>query len=254
MVVTPLLITSMGKYRIFIYNLMAHSYKYYLRKAHRYLGIFLGIQFLAWTIGGLYFSWTDIDEIHGDPYLALDTPPPTHILDTITFPMLERVQSLELRRVLGESYFWVNNEMLIHAQTGEVKPPITEVEAIQIANAHLKESHPILETTLLEGVGPHHEVRGRDFPLWAISYAHPDKLIAYVSAKDGSFQRIRHTSWRWFDWLWMLHTMDYQGRDDFNNLLLRIFSLMGLITVTSGFVLYGISSPTIRKWRRKLST
>ncbi len=26
------------------------------RKWHRYLGIILGIQFLLWTVGGLYFS------------------------------------------------------------------------------------------------------------------------------------------------------------------------------------------------------
>ena len=33
-----------------------------IRKTHRYLGLFLGIQFLMWTISGLYFSWTDIDD------------------------------------------------------------------------------------------------------------------------------------------------------------------------------------------------
>ena len=38
------------------------------RKAHRYLGLFLGIQFLFWTISGLYFSWTNLDEIHGDQF------------------------------------------------------------------------------------------------------------------------------------------------------------------------------------------
>lgn len=36
------------------------------RKWHRYLGFFLGIQFLMWTLGGLYFSWTNIDNIRGD--------------------------------------------------------------------------------------------------------------------------------------------------------------------------------------------
>ena len=39
-----------------------------LRKTHRYLGLSIGIQFLAWTVSGLYFSWTDIDKIHGDHY------------------------------------------------------------------------------------------------------------------------------------------------------------------------------------------
>ena len=36
------------------------------RKWHRYLGLILGVQFFLWTIGGLYFSWTNIDEIRGD--------------------------------------------------------------------------------------------------------------------------------------------------------------------------------------------
>ena len=45
---------------------MAKSKHYYIRKTHRWLGLLLGIQFLMWTIGGLYFSWNDIDEIHGD--------------------------------------------------------------------------------------------------------------------------------------------------------------------------------------------
>ncbi len=42
-----------------------------IRKNHRYLGLFLGVQFLLWTISGLYFSWTDIDEIHGDQFKNL---------------------------------------------------------------------------------------------------------------------------------------------------------------------------------------
>ena len=45
-------------------NLKSRSY--YVRKAHRYLGVFIGVQFILWTLGGLYFSWTVLGEIHGD--------------------------------------------------------------------------------------------------------------------------------------------------------------------------------------------
>ena len=38
----------------------------FARKAHRYLGVIIGIQFFFWTVGGLYFSWTNIKEIRGD--------------------------------------------------------------------------------------------------------------------------------------------------------------------------------------------
>ena len=45
---------------------LSAKFKKYIRKTHRYLGLVIGIQFLLWTLGGLYFSWSDIDEIHGD--------------------------------------------------------------------------------------------------------------------------------------------------------------------------------------------
>ena len=48
---------------------MKKSTQYWVRKSHRYLGLVIGIQFIFWTVGGLYFSWTDIDEIHGDQFM-----------------------------------------------------------------------------------------------------------------------------------------------------------------------------------------
>ena len=46
-----------------------------IRKIHRYLGIFIGLQFIMWTVSGLYFSWTDIDQIHGDNFRNLNYKP-----------------------------------------------------------------------------------------------------------------------------------------------------------------------------------
>jgi hypothetical protein len=90
----------------------------------------------------------------------------------------------------------------------------------------------------LTETGSHHEYRGRPLPAWAVHFDHPENLTAYIDAKSGNFERVRHRSWRWFDTLWMFHTMDYAGRDNFNNLLLRAFSLFGLATIASGFTLF----------------
>ena len=109
----------------------------------------------------------------------------------------------------------------------------------------------IQQITRIESTDAHHEYRGRPLPAYAVQFDHPEGVMAYIEAENGKFQRIRHRSWRWFDFLWMTHTMDYQGRDDFNNLLLRIFSFFGVVTVCSGFLLWGVSSPTLRKWRTK---
>ena len=100
-------------------------------------------------------------------------------------------------------------------------------------------------------VGKHHEYRKKLLPAYVISYKSDDNLKAYVSILDAKFQSVRHRSWRWFDFLWMTHTMDYENRDDFNNKLIRAFSVMGLITVMSGFLLWLVTSKTIRKIFKK---
>ena len=96
-------------------------------------------------------------------------------------------------------------------------------------------------------VGKHHEYREKLLPAYVINYTSDENLKAYISIDNAKFQTVRHRDWRWFDFLWMTHTMDYEGRDDFNNTVLRIFSLLGLITVISGFSLWFVSSPTVRK-------
>ena len=116
---------------------------------------------------------------------------------------------------------------------------------------------PTLEVKRVERIteaGPHHEYRNLPLPAWVVHYKGPEDLKAYVSATDGSFQRVRHQSWRWFDFLWMTHTMDYKGRDNINTTLLRGFSLMGLITVLSGFTLWAVSSPRLRRLNFKKVT
>lgn len=228
---------------------MRKNNQYYIRKTHRFLGVFIGIQFLFWTISGLYFSWTDIDEIHGDHFhndhmmhmTASSLVKPGSLDSTL------EISSLELRFVNHQPYYWVNESKLFNAQTGELKPEITEEEAKEIAQIYIKGDFGIKKTEYLTKTGSHHEFRGRSLPVWAIHFEHPENLTAYIDAKSGNFERIRHRSWRWFDFLWMFHTMDYAGRDDFNNLLLRAVSLFGLATVFSGFTLFFMS----RKRKRK---
>ena len=72
-----------------------------IRKTHRYLGLFLGIQFLFWTVSGLYFSWTNLDEIHGDQFKKIDVSH-TEFSGLISPSMLDLknpIKFLELREI-----------------------------------------------------------------------------------------------------------------------------------------------------------
>lgn len=212
----------------------------YVRKAHRWISVLVGVQLLMWTASGLYFSWTKIDDIHGDQFLSPASE--TTTLRAVTMLDSElQVSALAVRFIDERPYLWVNERVLIDPRSGEVKPGVSRKEAERIARRHIKDEYDLTGASLLTEVGPHHEYRGRSLPVWAITFEGPQELTAYVAERDGSFQRVRHKSWRIFDFLWMLHTMDYKNRDDFNNNLLRAFSLFALVVVLSGFVLFFIS-------------
>ena len=217
------------------------------------MGLFLGIQFLLWTISGLYFSWSDIDEIHGDDFKILPPDRTTFkdLLGTSELQGVSGISSVELIEIGSKPYYWINDNALYNARTGLSKEGITKEEALSVAARYMKSELQVQKVQVIDSVGPHHEYRGRPLPAYEISYVSDKNVKAYVALKNGAFQTVRFRDWRWFDFLWMTHTMDYQGRDDFNTLLLRVFSLSCLITVLSGFLLWGTSSPIVRKLFKK---
>lgn len=224
-----------------------------IRKTHRYLGIFLGIQFLFWTISGMYFSWTNIDDIHGDQFRDLHYRPKSfqNLISPSQLDLPEGIKTIEIRDINDVPYYWINDKQLYNASNGELKKGITESEALHVSNQFMDKSLKVSNIKLIDEIDKKHEYREKLLPAYVISYKTDEALKAYVSVTDGKFQTVRHRSWRWFDFLWMTHTMDYEGRDNFNTTLLRAFSLLGLITVLSGFLLWFTSSPTIRKIKKK---
>lgn len=225
-----------------------------IRKIHRYLGLFLGIQFLMWTVSGLYFSWTDIDEIHGDHFKKMDYLPPAFsgLMAPSGLDIAEGVSSIEIRDINRVPYYWVNKNQLYNALNGTVKSSINQAEALSVARNYMNDGLEVKDIKLIKNTGKHHEYRERLLPAYVITYQGADNLKAYVSAIDGKFQTVRHRDWRIFDFLWMTHTMDYEGRDNFNTTVLRAFSLLGLITVLSGFLLWYTSSPSILTLKKRL--
>jgi len=224
-----------------------------IRQVHRYLGIFIGLQFIMWTVSGLYFSWTDIDEVHGDQFKKVEMVHSnfSDLGSPSEFNPDTEINSLELKDIAGEPYFYINHSTLQNARTGEIKKSLSETEAVAVADQHMIDGLKVTAVERITSTGNHHEYRGGPLPAYVISYDTPENIRAYVSIADGTFRTLRHRNWRWFDFLWMTHTMDYGGRDDFNNLILRGFSLLGLITVFSGFLLWYTSSPTVRKFSNK---
>lgn len=165
-----------------------------------------------------------------------------------------QIESVRAVSVLNTSYWEIKvrgngAEKLIvaNAVDGKIRAAITESEAVEIANASLASPLKISETIFItkENVTGHHEYREKPLPAWAITYE--NDLTVYLSAENGQIWAFRTTKWRIFDFLWMLHTMDFHGRDNLNNYVLRGFSILGIVTILSGFTLFFVSSKFIRK-------
>ena len=251
---------------------MAKSKHFYIRRSHRYLGILLGIQFVLWTIGGLYFSWNNIDEVHGDfqrkrvPLLSsnIQMVSPSMVLDSIKkIHRIDSLVSIQLIDILGKPFYQIrcisalhdmqshkdHHELMNHladAQTGSLRPPLSKEEAVAVAKRYFVDESKVINVESVDSIHPHHEYRSGELPAYAVSFEHPTKTTVYVASELGTVQKFRNDKWRVFDFLWMLHTMDYEGRDNFGNILLRVFSIFGLITVLSGFSLYFVSSKRFR--------
>lgn len=248
--------------------------QFYYRKAHRYLGLLLGIQFMFWTLGGLYFSWSDMDHIHGDyqkkpavlfaPGLQLVSP--SQVLDRMhQEKKVDSIISLQLVQIAEKPVYQIvyaagshasghshrQQVQLADANTGKLLPPLTKQEAVAQARSRYKGMADVGQVEYITELSNHHEYRDNPLPAYAITFKDAYQTRVYVAAELGTVQKFRNTQWRIFDFMWMLHTMDYQSRDNFGNILLRVFSVFGLLTVFSGIILFVYSSPTIRRFTRK---
>lgn len=84
---------------------------------------------------------------------------------------------------------------------------------------------------------PSMEVRRHEGKVWRINFDDDDETTLYISAQDGSILERRNATWRIFDVFWMLHIMDYQEREKFNNVFAITFSLAAAWFAITGVVL-----------------
>lgn len=244
----------------------------FIRKLHRYLGLIIGIQLFFWTVGGLFFVWSNMDQIHSDPYKksisafsdSLNLKSPTEILKESENVQFDSIKDIKLIQILSEPYYQyklykIKNEsvleevVLYHAGTGVFQPELNKEQCIAIAKHAFLPSPKIKSATFLSEElknNNHHEYRRKPLPVWAVEFEHKQNVTVYVSPVYGEVMTFRNKSWRVFDFLWMMHTMDYKGRDNFGNYLIRIIASFSILTILSGFVWYVRTSSVFRKKKR----
>ena len=135
---------------------------------------------------------------------------------------------------------------MFDAQTGEKISPITEAQARQVAEADFAPEAEILAVRM---VGEKRGEYKNAVPAYQVRFDNWKRTNIYVHANTGLVMARRNSIWRGFDFMWMLHILDFNERENFNNWLLRILSVLGLVTIVSGYVLWVVTTPLFRRKR-----
>ncbi|MBR9814085.1 PepSY domain-containing protein [Abyssibacter profundi] len=212
-----------------------------VRQVHRWLGLLIAIQLTLWVAGGFTMAFLDLDAVRGahrvanaatvDLRAAGPVSPPGDLLAGFG----KTVTDLRLTHWLGQPVYRVetsNDSYLIDARTGARLDPIESTQALAVAQADYAGDASGAVVRLVDT--PHYETRGRELPLWQIAVNDDLGTRIYVSPQTGEVVARRNNLWRIFDFVWMLHIMDYDDRDDFNHPLLLITAGTALLFVISG--------------------
>ena len=186
----------------------------------------------------------DLDFIHGD-YLVRNLHEPLPVIPAELFPtealLRERTgaKSVQLKSIRKKLFYVVRDndgEHLFDARSGVEVSPLGQQTAIALAEYYYAGDLPADSAELISQ-NPPSEIQFRALPLWRVNFDDRYGTSLYIDPNTGALATRRHDYWRAFDFLWMLHIMDYKERDNIHNPLLLTAALFSLISVLAGLVL-----------------
>ena len=211
--------------------------KFLVRKTHKYLSILISIQLLLWTISGVYFAFNQIELVRGEQYrlpqvFSVDLDKINLVLDSVkSIQVAQRFgeEILIVRKEAGTEYFNLEGvalEKLSREQATSIVSTVTSLTPLAVEEINDPE--------------PGSEYRGRNLPLFKVVTQDQDneEINVYVDAISGQVVAIRSEQWRLWDLMWGLHIMDWETRNEINNWLLKIFSVLALISSLTGVFIF----------------
>ncbi len=246
---------------------------------HRWLAYAVVLQVLAWVLGGVLFAWLPFqgwvkgnDWVHkpqqalpADWWQALAASAAVAGVAQVAAPdrtaagavaaagALQSVQSVQtargpawrLRTARGDTWLAADG-------SGALAAPDAAAVAVARFSQSLYHGPGRLAGVSWLNEAPRRLGLVRELGarknLWLARFDDPLQTRLYIDGTSGELLAVRTEAWVLYDFFWRLHVMDYSDGEDFNNPLLRGFSLAALALVLTGSVL--VSLALSRKWRR----
>ena len=227
---------------------------------HRWLGWIVGLQVLAWLMGGLLFTWLPFkDWVKAE---ALVQRPALQLLPQWAASIAAQGAALEAGPIVGLSAVATAQGPALRLRRADGDTwlrldglPFEAPDAAAIeryARSLYKGGEVGLAVTRQAQVPVRafivRETAGRG-DLWLASFDDALNTRLYFNAGSGELIAVRNDAWVLYDFFWRLHLMDYGEGEDFSHPLVKVASLLAFVLVGTGAALSVVAAR--RAWRQR---
>ncbi len=223
-----------------------------LRRYHIWLGWLIGVPMLLWSVSGVLMVIKPIEEVRGANLLS--DPRPVRTATPLVAPAIDvrPLSKLTLeQRAIGPRWvlsFANGANRLADPATGQLLPAMSAADAARELGARYTGSARITSVTRIDPAHPPIDLR-RPLDSWKVAMS--DGTYFYVDRWTGEIAARRTAWWRFYDFMWGLHIMDLQTREDAHNPWLVGFGITAAVTTVMALILLPMTSR--RKKKRKVS-
>lgn len=224
-------------------------------RLHKWIALIVGIQVLLWVTGGLVMSVIPIERVRGEHHAPAEKAAPLPLAEVLTpAEATRRAQvtpsKLELRQTpRGPAWVFTpqkGQSVVLDARSGERLGNFDAVSAMRFARQSYVGAGKPTRAVLLP-TAP--QETGKEGPLWRVDFNDEERTSLYLSPQTGETVSRRSNLWRFYDFFWRLHIMDWTKGENFNHPLIIGAALLALGTVIAGFVLLWLRlERDLKKW------
>ena len=227
-----------------------------LFRYHVWLGWLVGIPLLLWTVSGLVMVARPIETVRGSDLKLERSPAPLtpDAVQTLPFlvpggpPVREYRVTMREGRSIAQVKYANADQALFDTVTGARLTPIGEAEARRIVAAQVRSATAkgsIAGATLFAANAVPFDFR-KAMPVWQVRLA--DGTHVYVGRDTGEIEAVRTPYWRFYDFMWGLHIMDLETREDTHHPILIGFTVVvALASVLAILLMIARYAPRRRK-------
>lgn len=204
---------------------------------HIWLGWLIGVPMILWTASGLFMVVRPIEEVRGT-HLRTETVQNVMAHENISL-FADNGEAVKSARLIGQksSMVWIveyedGSIIRFDAANGEEMVPLTERDARAAAEALYEPAEPIQSIRYFAAKEAPFDLR-REKASWQVRFA--DDTNVYIDARTGETLAVRTKFWRAFDFMWGLHIMDLQTREDTSHPILIGSAALALLGSILGF-------------------